>query len=109
MVGPVPVRMGMHLSRRGQLLFGMCMRTLKMMGVVVAAPCVLRAIVGYQQILAVMPAIAEDVIVLLAFGGLFLFAQAIPFAVRVLNDAFSNQGRRQHAIAGGLEEETVIY
>src|SRR5579859_1263249 len=105
MVGPVPVYVGMHYSRRGQLRLRMGMRTLKMMGVVMAAPCILRAIVGYQQALAMMPAIAEDVIILLAFGGPFLFAQAIPFAVRVPDNAFSNQRRRQHAIAGGLEEK----
>src|SRR5690349_16973282 len=108
MIGPVPVRVGMHDFRRGQLRLCMGMRPFEMMSVIVAAPGVLWAIVGYQQALAMMPAIAENVVILLAFGGPFFFAQTIPFAVRVLNKAFSNRGRRQDTIAGGLEEKTVV-
>src|SRR5450759_382399 len=108
MVGPVLMRVRMHGSAGGQLLFCMGMRTLEVMGMLMAAPQVLLPVVGNQQAFAMMPAIAEDIIVLLTFGGSFFFAPTIPFAVRMLDDALCHQGRGQHAIAGGLEEKTVI-
>src|ERR1700676_2573927 len=86
----------------------MGMRTLEVMGMLVAAPQILLPVVGNEQAFAMMPAIAEDIIVLLCFGGTFFFTQTIPFAVRMLDDAFRHQGRGQHAIAGGLEEKTVV-
>src|SRR5436305_1594006 len=84
------------------------MAPFKMIGVIVAPPQVLRAIIGYQQTFPVMPAITKDIIVLLTFGCLLIFAQTKPFAMGVLDNAFRNLGSGQHAIARGFEEEAVV-
>jgi hypothetical protein len=74
MVWPVLVCMAMHGTGRREFLWCMSMSTLKMVGVIMTTPQVVWVVVGDQQALTVMPAISEDVIILLAFGGLLLLA-----------------------------------
>ena len=74
MIGPVLVDMGMHGSGRRQLVRQMSANPLDMMGVIVTSPHVLRSVIGYQQAFAMMPALAKDIIILLAPGRPLLFA-----------------------------------
>src|SRR5947209_17344722 len=105
MIWPVPMRMVMHDTCGRQLFWKVGMGTIQVIGMVVTAPQVLRSIVGDQQTFSVMPAIAEDVVVFLAFGGLLILAQAVPLAMRVLDDAPGHLRSGQRAIAGGFEKE----
>ncbi len=73
MIGPVLVDMGMHGSCRRQLTRQMTAHPLEMMGVIVTSPQVLGFKVGYQQAFAMMPALAKNIIILLAPGCPFIF------------------------------------
>src|SRR5579884_4033694 len=79
-----------------------------MMGMVMPAPVMLRSIIGHKQALSVMPAVAENVIILLALGRPFLLAQAVPFAVRMFDKQINDLRRGLHPVARGLEKETVV-
>src|SRR3989442_14667115 len=81
--------------------------SLDMVGMIVPAPQVAGPVVGYKQALAVMPALTEDVVVLLAPGGLLVFAQTEPFAMWMSLDEFDYPRRSQHTIARGLKEESI--
>jgi hypothetical protein len=107
-VRPVLVVMCMRCSSRWQFIRGMGMRTFKMVGMIVTTPQLLGTIIGDQQTLAVVPAVAEDIIILLAFGGALILTQAEPFSMRMLFDALRDQGHGQDTIAGGLEEKAVV-
>lgn len=74
MVGPVLVVVGMHRARRRQFTGRVRVRPLKVPRVIVTIPPALRIIVGNEQILAVMPAITEDVIIFLALRRTLVFA-----------------------------------
>src|SRR5579884_2299446 len=98
MVGPVLVDVAVLLSRRRQFprLVGACAADVVRM--VMAAPEVLRVVVENEQALPVMPARAEDIVIFLALRRALLFAQAEPFAVRVLFNAVGHLGSDQRAI-----------
>ena len=50
------------------------MRPLQVVGVIVTMPQVLRLKVSDEQTFAMMPAVTKDIVILLAFGCLFIFA-----------------------------------
>src|SRR5579884_3951339 len=79
-----------------------------MMRMIMPAPEMPRIEVRHQQALSVMPARAEDIVILLALRGPLLLAQAIPFKMRMPRDTRGQFGRDNHAIAGSFEEEAVI-
>src|SRR5689334_2551564 len=80
-----------------------------MLRMIVTIPPVLRIKVRIKQALSMMPAITEDIVILLALRGSVLFAQAIPFAMRVFLHPFGHQGRRNNAISRSFEEEAAIH
>ena len=61
-----------------------------MIGMIMTSPQVLRPVISYQQAFPMMPAVAKDIIILLALGRAFLFIQIEPFSMWVLLDAFSH-------------------
>src|SRR5258708_39659749 len=79
-----------------------------MVGMIMPAPQVAGPVVSYKQALAVMPALTEEVVVLLAPGGLLVFAQTEPFAMWMSLDEFDYPRRSQHTIARGLKEEAIM-
>src|ERR1051326_5474132 len=86
----------------------MGMRALKVLPVIMTTPQMALVIIGYQQALAVMPAVTEDIVILLALGAPFLFAQAIPLAMRMLLKEFGDGGRENGPVASGFKEEAVV-
>ena len=97
-----------HSACWWQLLRAMGMLSIYMIWMIVSKPAIFGVIVSNQQAFAMMPAITEDIIVLLAFGGLLIFAQAIPLAMWMLLKTFSQLGYGNHTITSSLEEETEI-
>src|SRR5207302_1547029 len=65
-------------------------------------------VVGHEQALAMMPAIAEDVVVLLTFGRTLVITQAVPLKMGMLFDALGYNGCGYGTIASSLEEEAEI-
>src|SRR5579875_555400 len=108
MVGPVLMHMRMHDTWGGQLMLLVRMRAFQVEWMVMPAPQMLRVIVHHQQALTMMPAITEDVVILLALRRSLLFTQAIPFTVRMLLQQRRQRRQGQHAIARGFEEETEM-
>src|SRR5260370_1237163 len=108
MIGPMPVRVAMHYAGGREFILRVRVRPFEVPGVIVPVPLVVRVIVGNQQTLAMMPAVAEDIIVLFAPGSPFLLAEAVPFAVRVLLDALDDARSSDRSIAGRLEKEAVV-
>ena len=80
----------------------------EMIGMIMTSPQVLRPVISYQQAFPMMPAVAKDIIILLALGRAFLFIQIEPFSMWVLLDAFSHLRSGQDTIARGFEEEAEI-
>src|SRR5579872_3132296 len=108
MIGPVLVRMGVHCTSMGQFLCAMRMRTLKVVYVVVSAPHLLWIKVGNQQAFTVMPAITEDIVILLALRRALILTQTVPFAMWVLLNALRDNRSCHYPITGCLEEETEV-
>src|SRR6266567_4653038 len=86
----------------------MSMRALDVIGMIVTTPQVLRVIVRDQQALSVMPAIAEDIVILLALGCLFILAQTVPLTMGMLLDTFRHQGSRKGAVASSFDKESEV-
>jgi hypothetical protein len=86
----------------------MGMRPFEMVGMIMARPVIFMVVVRYQEAFAMMPAIAEDVIILLAPGSLLILAQAIPLSMGMLLDTLRNQRCRNDAIARSFEKEAVV-
>src|SRR6266566_7255047 len=108
MIGPVLVDMGMHGPGSRQFVGRMSVSPFEVTGVIMTSPQILRLIISYQQAFPMMPAIAKDVIVLLALGHTLLLIQTEPFTVWVFLDAFCHYRRGQDMIARGFEEEAEI-
>src|SRR5579875_2378216 len=108
MVGPVLMHMRMHDTWGGQLMLLVRMRAFQVEWMIMPAPQMLRIIVHHEQALTMMPAITEDIIILLALCRSLLFTEAIPLAVWVLLQQRSQRRQCQHAIARGFEEETEM-
>src|SRR5215470_12379772 len=79
-----------------------------MVGMIMPAPQVAGPVVGHKQTLAMMPAFTEDVVVLLALGGLLICAKTEPFAMWMSLDEFSYPRGSQHTIARCLKEEAIV-
>src|SRR6266566_1188537 len=92
MVGPVAMIVRVHSACWWQLLRAMGMLSIYMIWMIVSKPAIFGVIVSNQQAFAMMPAITEDIIVLLAFGGLLIFAQTIPLAMRMLFQLLRKRG-----------------
>src|SRR5258708_9959084 len=108
MVGPVAVFMRVHDAIRRQFFWRVGMVARDMVRMIMAAPGIAGIVVGYEQALSVMPAVAEDVVVLLTFGCALVITQAVPLKVGMLLDAFSCQRGGYDTIASSLEEEAEV-
>src|SRR5947209_2211156 len=104
---PVLVGMRMHCASRRQIIRSMGMRAFEMIGVIMPTPKMLGTIIGDQETLAMVPAITEDIVIFLTFGGTLILAQAEPFTMGMLFDAFSDHRQGHDTIAGGFEEKAV--
>src|SRR6202023_2965887 len=80
----------------------------EMVGMIMTRPVIYWVVVRCQEAFAMMPAIAEDVIILLAPGSLLILAQAIPLSMGMLLDTLRNQRRCNDAIARSFEKEAVV-
>src|SRR6266516_1808144 len=86
----------------------MGMLSLHVMGMIMTRPAILRVVVRYQEAFAMVPTIAEDVIILLAHGGLLILAQAIPLPMEMFLDTLRNHRYRNDAITRSFEKEAVM-
>jgi len=86
----------------------MGMGSFEMVGLIMTRPVIFMVVVRYQEAFAMVPAIAEDVIILLAPGSLLILAQAIPLSMGMLLDTLRNQRCRNDAIARSFEKEAVV-
>src|SRR6266568_2672722 len=90
------------------MIMWMIMRMIGPVWMIMSKPQVFRVVIGNQQTFAMMPAITEDIIILLAFGGLLIFAQTIPLTMWMLLKTFSQLGYGNHTVTSSLEEEATV-
>src|SRR6266700_2419303 len=98
----------MHNTVGRQFFRRMGMIAINVIGMIVAAPGIAGIIVGYKQAFAMMPAVAEDIIVLLTLSRALVFTQAVPLKMGVLLNALGHQGSCYGAIACCLEKEAEM-
>src|SRR5579863_637468 len=108
MVRPMVMHMSVHRTGGWQFVCLMGMSPLKMLYMVMPAPYLLWIKISDQQAFAVMPAVTENVVILLAPGRALILAQAIPFAMWMLLDTLHNNRSCHRPIACCLEEETEV-
>src|SRR5581483_6392363 len=108
MIGPVLVCMGMHGTGQRQFVGLVSVRALKVIGMIMPTPQVLRMVVGNKQALPMMPAITENVVIFLAFGRSLILAQALPLTMHVFLNTLRYQWCSQDAISSSFEEKTVV-
>src|SRR5438270_4988011 len=98
----------MHYASRRQFIRSMDMCAFEMVGVIVPTPQMLWTIIGDQKTLAMVPAVTEDIVIFLTFGGTLILTQAEPFTMGMLFDALSDRRQCQDTIARGFEEKAVV-
>lgn len=108
MVGPVAVFMRVHSASWRQFFWRVGMVAGDMVGMIMAAPGIAGIVVGYEQALTVMPAVAEDIVVLLTPGRALVITQAVPLKVGMLFEALGYNGCGYGTIASSLEEEAEV-
>src|SRR5579875_3994339 len=86
----------------------MRMCPLYMMRMIVTGPVMLRLVILHQQAFAMMPAITKNVIVFLTPGSALIFAQTVPFAMRMSLQSFGHFRYHLNMIPRCLEEKAEV-